>query len=61
MRRTPTPPLSLPPSLHVQHLPEAVLGGYTTLEQARTLLANAMRMRFRLGEFDPPAGQAWLR
>ena len=29
--------------------------------QARTLLADSLRVRFRLGEFDPPAGQAWLR
>lgn len=29
--------------------------------QARTLLADTLRVRFRLGEFDPPAGQAWLR
>jgi beta-glucosidase-like glycosyl hydrolase len=48
-------------SEYAQHLPEAVLGGYTTLEQARTLLANSLRVRFRLGEFDPPGGQAWLR
>jgi hypothetical protein len=41
-------------------LTHAVVNGNTTLAAARNLLANIMRVRFRLGLFDPPAGQRYL-
>jgi xylan 1,4-beta-xylosidase len=41
-------------------LVHAVVNGNTTLALAQRLLANIMRVRMRLGNFDPPAGQPYL-
>lgn len=43
-----------------QDLLNAVVNGNTTLTGARQLLTNTLRIRFRLGLFDPPAGQVYL-
>ena len=42
------------------NLVEAVVNRNTTLALARRLLRNAMRVRMRTGEFDPPEGQRYL-
>ena len=41
-------------------LVSAFMGGNVTLAAARRLVANTLRIRFRLGTFDPPAGQPYL-
>lgn len=41
-------------------LVSAFMGGNVTLDAARRLVANTLRVRFRLGTFDPPAGQPYL-
>lgn len=45
---------------YLTDLVNAVVNGNTTLQGAQQLLTNTMRIRFRLGLFDPPQGQVYL-
>ena len=60
MRRSALTPSSLPRQ-YATGLVHAYANGNISLAQARTLLANALRIRFRLGLFDDPADQPYDR